>query len=864
MGAEKVKSSKKHLRFWLKLLFWVILLAAVTLTCLIYWLPQYVQSRILPQIGESYGLPNLRANMRRVGICGTDIGRLKLANGAVIIDSVRLDYQLWPLLTRKTLHIKRLVINGIKIKCVLKNGKPELENFDFAKFKQALAAGKKSSGEKTQPSVYKFIIDSAAAGGLLLIRNRSDIYSVNFSSKAKPDSSFKQAKFHFNTSIGSSKTELAGTINLKKSKVNFELKQKANLREAGYMLRLKNLDNLNGDYRSDIKAEIAWKPFVIKYIKGNLVTSNFAFVKNGQKVWAKQLQMKLSGKENVVDYTVNGLRFSGTAEAGITPVTGKVRLLNSGVSFGCSIPLEITSLEKLKLKLSDPVKSSCQLQGQYAKGNWKLKSVLNANAFSANLPFGSLQFGALDVVLEADRKASKPAGTVAAINGKTGPIAFIHKLAKVTVPELELKACMGNKRVEGHIGFKGAQVDCDKFKFKLDKISMLCPLSFPGKLPVASVKCQSISWDGLQLGNAAGKIKTGIPRSDYDVVINIKPFAGMLVNLSGALITGAKPGFELKAVLPKYQITSIEGLSQKFKDLNNAKFSAGCQGLAEMKVSGAAISSSGKFELDNGTFSDEEKGLSADGIHLSLQLADLLKLRSLPDQKLTFSKFEAGKVVFTDGEVDFQIESPKSYLLEKSSFGWCGGHIYTHAMRIAAGTKTYKAIVYCDGIVLSQLVDELGLSKAVGSGTVLGRIPVRLDEKGLTFENGYLYSVPGRGNKIKLLETDALMKNIPENTREFTQLDLAGEALKDFDYQWVKLYLNTAGDKLNIKMQLDGKPAEALPFKYDNKKNMFVRIKGKGARFQGIRLDVNTSLPLNRLMLISNKLKKIMGGTKTK
>ena len=53
-----------------------------------------------------------------------------------------------------------------------------------------------------------------------------------------------------------------------------------------------------------------------------------------------------------------------------------------------------------------------------------------------------------------------------------------------------------------------------------------------------------------------------------------------------------------------------------------------------------------------------------------------------------------------------------------------------------------------------------------------------------------------------------------------------------------------------MRLQFDGKPAKPLPFVYNKQLGSFVRVEAgaSGSLFQGIGLDVNLRLPLNRLL----------------
>ncbi len=58
---------------------------------------------------------------------------------------------------------------------------------------------------------------------------------------------------------------------------------------------------------------------------------------------------------------------------------------------------------------------------------------------------------------------------------------------------------------------------------------------------------------------------------------------------------------------------------------------------------------------------------------------------------------------------------------------------------------------------------------------------------------------------------------------------------------------------------MDGKPAKLLPFVYRKDIGGFIKVEAgsKGSKFQGIRLDVNFRLPLNKLLQYKDLIEMI-------
>ncbi|MCK4768135.1 MAG: YdbH domain-containing protein, partial [Desulfobacula sp.] len=217
------------------------------------------------------------------------------------------------------------------------------------------------------------------------------------------------------------------------------------------------------------------------------------------------------------------------------------------------------------------------------------------------------------------------------------------------------------------------------------------------------------------------------------------------------------------------------------------------------------------------------------------------------------------KIKIKDAKVRFSIEDARTLLVENIRFKWCNGLVSTESIRIPQDNNAYSLNLYCDRLELAQLLKQTGAFHAEGTGTLNGRIPVIYSDGNISFDNGFLFSTPGSGGKIIIANSDMITAGIPMDNPQFAQLDLAQEALKEFEYKWAKLAFHTFEDTLYVNMELDGKPSNVLPFEYRKELGGFIRVDASspGSHFQGIKLDVNLKLPFNEVMKFGNKIKSV-------
>jgi len=437
-----------------------------------------------------------------------------------------------------------------------------------------------------------------------------------------------------------------------------------------------------------------------------------------------------------------------------------------------------------------------------------------------------------------------------------------------TVPNLNIsgKATGNHKGIEGVdalMKFTGAQLSDPDLTLQAEGIRVRIPVSWPPEKSSGKgmVSVSGIKWQERSLGSVAAVVK----QKGLGFMVTGTHVSNLLEDLTAHFSGQVYPESEnsgetfVDLKIPDYQTAG---------KIDMGTFAPAAMGLrigGVLGVSGRLAKIPGGLKVsltttvkEGGVF-HEEKGFSVTGIDTALKISDLLEKRSDSRQIMRFDSAQMGELKMGAGKVEFQLESPGVLLIEKSSFEWCGGLVDAHALRISPEQDDYQLVLYCDRLILHRILEQFGAVQAEGTGTLNGKIPIRFKEGRLRFDDGFLYSSPGQGGTIRLTGTEILTAGIPKNTVQYNQLELAREALKDYTYKWVKLRLTTEGETLLLRMQMDGKPANPLPFVYDKDIGGFIKVEAgsKGSVFQGISLDVNFRLPLDRILTYKDILNNI-------
>ena len=130
-----------------------------------------------------------------------------------------------------------------------------------------------------------------------------------------------------------------------------------------------------------------------------------------------------------------------------------------------------------------------------------------------------------------------------------------------------------------------------------------------------------------------------------------------------------------------------------------------------------------------------------------------------------------------------------------------------------------------------------------------GTIPVVVAGGKVVVRDGYFHSAPGKTGRIRLRPAPRVL----EMAGASIQTSLALDALTDFTYKWIRIVMNSEGEDLLLKFEIDGRPSNKL--NYSVRDGEIVRSRN-ASKFEGLVLDTTFRIPLNELLSIALPLTK--------
>ncbi|MBM4055659.1 MAG: hypothetical protein FJ264_13560 [Planctomycetes bacterium] len=816
--------------------------------CIIFFLtggiyfsvPVVLEKKLLPDLLKKTGCVPLTCEVRKFSFTGLDIASLRWGNPenpSVCFDSLRIDYSFLGLVNKQ---IKKIIISGAEIRAEFKDGKLSIPGIDFGSFLKNFSNPGQEEHQTISPKIPVIIGELEIRNAAILLRSGHEVFSIPFKVKIHP--------------------------------VFKEKKEPPSGYKAYCMLSPQIVNILPGvKIKSGINIHAVYD-FTSGNFELNLNLTDMDMEYNG-------LRLRNSSKDVPLTITATGTRdhlqmhfnrfcvgspfpfeLSMCQDASLTATIGKDTLNAEGCVNMLFNKELINNDPRFDIKLSQSASMPFFFKGEKQGEMWRFSLDSAGTSFPLHFARGTETVSISPTELLIKGEGSDTGSSLQfAVNFSS--VEYRGNTLHIVSPHVSLE---GNglrnnpetPSLKALVQITDAEITAMDFYAK--NIAAKIPLEWP---------FPSLEDDDITARND----------KDRYFVIDDMTYAGMDIGAISATPCQNGTDFhftgQFNTRIPGFHInfTGMAGLNEKNKFISSVDFYSAepekavqCElssvakqltgmffdGFVDIKgnwnFDGTHMASMGSILFRNATVDASPQKMIIEGIDLQLTLCDVLNFRSDPDQMLKFQRFVWGDLEANEGNIIFQIESPSSLFLKKSSFSWCGGNVYTHGLHLKSDNSGFDSICYCDRLKLADILKQFHLASAEGEGSVNGRLPVNYKDGKIKINDGFLYSTPGERGILRF-DTETLIPGAA-GIQKGIQTQIAHEALKNFQYDWAKLSLLSKGEDLHVHLQMEGRPVDLLPFAY-TKEYGLVKAEGEPrAHFQGILFNFNFTLPLDEIL----------------
>ena len=389
---------------------------------------------------------------------------------------------------------------------------------------------------------------------------------------------------------------------------------------------------------------------------------------------------------------------------------------------------------------------------------------------------------------------------------------------------------------------KGMFTDKDR-GIRADGISGSLPFTSEGPIAALPLSIDHVDFSGISLSNLLAKVAvsgaTAIAEGtakvlDGNLRMRFKTRAG-----SG----GKGDLFHLDFEIPPTKLEAGYDLGRILPDLSGFKCGGGISLLGEIESTPqSGMSGTAEVILKDINLTAEKMMLKVSGLNGTIRFDRLLDFHTLPAQSLRFKSLSLGPADMLDGRIQAQLDGLTTGCIERLEFVFSGGRVTTTAFRFPPQGEGMEIDLFCDGLQMADLLNMIsGKNNASGEGTISGVIPVLIGPDGIRFKATHLATSPGETGILRVVDAAEMTGGIL----------LAEESIRDFAYEWAKVNIVDSGNRLNMVVQLKGKPRQKLPLKFDPGTRDFVRnpsgerlvdLKGLLLELKFVDIDVNALL----------------------
>jgi hypothetical protein len=180
-------SLKRKIALFVRILLVLVVFGVALWAGLYFFLPHYLESRIIPQLLAKSGITDFAFKFRHIGIYGADLGALRIGpeqKPALLIRSVQIDYTPKALYQQK---IERMTLSGIELYGEFKNGKFALRSVDLDEALAKLQSNQASMPESESDLPLIILRELEIRNAVIIFKIDGRTYRIPFEISIAPE-----------------------------------------------------------------------------------------------------------------------------------------------------------------------------------------------------------------------------------------------------------------------------------------------------------------------------------------------------------------------------------------------------------------------------------------------------------------------------------------------------------------------------------------------------------------------------------------------------------------------------------------------------------------------------------------------------
>ncbi|MFA7184472.1 MAG: YdbH domain-containing protein, partial [Victivallales bacterium] len=390
--------------------------------------------------------------------------------------------------------------------------------------------------------------------------------------------------------------------------------------------------------------------------------------------------------------------------------------------------------------------------------------------------------------------------------------------ASFNAPELRFSVSLKEKNFSGN-------ATCDKAAFYKNDMKLACK-DISLRLPFGADAGEGkLTMDKVELRKRRlGKVNAKLKLEDRNLLLQASHFSEIFSDASvffrGRMKLADFPEWEGDFSIPEFQVKNVQNIKFMFPGLD-VSFIGKTALEGHLRGNLDECRGSGLISINKGILNFGDWELSR--VSADCRFSDLFNLQSMPGQKLYCRQVNNGLTEFSNARLEFQMRGKREMLVDRFAAEWFGGRLTGLGPFVIKNNNSSpeKVNFLAAGVVLSPLLEYLGVKGFISDALVEGVVPLSLKDGELFITDASLATKTGRVGTLHLDDDWNKYIEAGAEPAQVNQKRFAAAALKRFNYNWIRLDVTATPKMTRIELGIDGYPIKAVPFKYNSEKSLF-------------------------------------------